>query len=308
MAISIVLASGSPRSPVDVLAEVYAATAPQAGVVESIAVIRSNPGTPHRSTEHLREWLQASAGRRRAIITRSDPHGRTSVDVAYSPGTWEAWGAGAADEFLPFTLAAHNTIERVRFTGQPARTAPSGLLGEQWAKTFHSGYLRHQFLVAGKVRRHGELLWKLVETPARVRARAREDQTSYYALVDPHSFLPVYTRLSDVARPGHPAITEVELLSLRRLPASAAGAGLFDLEQAHPGARVVVQTVPRRATVEEDAGSGGQLSGLTALAPTPAVVAFAGRAPIALKKASRARRRRDCGEKRFAARSSLWPE
>ena len=243
-AITIVLASGSPRSPVDVLAEVYAATAPQAGVVETVAVIRSNPGTPHRSTEHLREWLQASAGRRRAIISRSDPHGATSVDVAYSPGTWEAWSAGAADSLLPFKLAAHDTIQRVRFAGQPARSAPTGLLGEQWAKTFHSGYLRHEFLVAGKVRRHGELLWKLVETPARVRARAREDQTSYYALVDPHSFLPVYTRLSDVARPGHPAITEVELLSLRRLPASAAGASLFDLEQAHPGARVVVQTVP----------------------------------------------------------------
>lgn len=245
--ISVVLASGSSRSPVDVLAEVYAATAPRGGIVESVAVIRNNPGQGHRSTERLREWLQAQAGRRRAVISVSDSRGHASVDVVYLPSTEEAWGAGAADPLLPFSRATHNTIQRVRLTGALAGrdtlASRGGLVGEQWAKTFHTLYLKHQFSVVGKVRHRGQLLWKLAETPARARVRAREDQTSYYALVDPKTFLPVYTRLTDLARPGHPTLTEIELLSLRTLPVTAANEKLFDLALAHPGARVVTQTL-----------------------------------------------------------------
>jgi hypothetical protein len=76
---------------------------------------------------------------------------------------------------------------------------------------FHTLYLKHQLRVVGKVRSNGRLLWKLEETPARARLRAREDQTRYYMLVDPKSFLPVYTRLIDLARPCDPTLSEVEL-------------------------------------------------------------------------------------------------
>ncbi len=248
-AISLVLALGSSRSPVDVLAAVYAATAPRGGIVESVTIVRDNPGSSHQSTERLREWMQAPAGRLRAVMSMSRSRGDASVDVVYSPRTWEIWRAGATDGSLPFGRVAHDTIQRVQWTGsgplpQERLGVGGGLVGEQWAQTFHTLYLKRQFRVAGKVSHRGRSLWKLEETPTHARARAREDQTRYYVLVDPKSFLPVYTRLIDLARPGDPTLSEVELIGLRTLPASPANEKLFDLALQHPGTRVVTKTMP----------------------------------------------------------------
>ena len=252
--ISVVLASSSSRSPVDVLAAVYAATAPRGGIVESTTIIRSNLGPGHRSTERLHEWVQASAGRQRAVMSMSNSHGHANIDVVYLPRTWEIWRAGTTDSSLPFSRVARNTILRVQWTGSGGRAQEhlgvrSGLVGEQWTQTFHTLYLKHQFRVAGKVRHRGQMLWKLEATPARARVRAREDQTSYYVLVDPRSFLPVYTRLIDLARPSDPTLSEVELVSLHTLPVTATNERLFDLTLQHPGTRVVTETmsaVPNR--------------------------------------------------------------
>jgi hypothetical protein len=60
-------------------------------------------------------------------------------------------------------------------------------------------------------------------------------------LVDPHTFLPVYTRLVNLALPGHPAVSESELLSCRTLASSTANEKLFDLPLQHPRAQVVSQ-------------------------------------------------------------------
>ena len=256
-AVSLLLASGSSNSPVDVLAAVYAATAPRGGIVESVTIIHNDFGPGHRSTEHLQEWLQASASRRRAVISVSGSGAGASADVVYTPLTWEAWSAGAPNRLLPFGGGGHDTIQRVHFTGPLGRGhervgVGGGLVGEQWSKTFHTLYLKHQFRVAGHVRRHGRSLWKLEQSPAIARQRAREDQTRYYVLVDPHTFLPVYDRLIDLARPGDPTISEDELLSLRTLPSTPTNEKLFDLTLQHPSARVVTQTAasvpPRRST------------------------------------------------------------
>lgn len=232
--VSILLAAGSSNSPVDVLAAVYAATGPRGGIVESVTVIRNNPGSKHQSTERWREWLQSSAPRRRTAFTMSG--GGASRDIVYSPRTWESWTG----------IAAHGTIERIDWTGSLSAehersNYSGGFVGGQLAQQFHTLYLKRQFRVAGKVSRNGRLLWKLEETPTHARQRAREDQTSYYALVDPHSFQPVYTRLIDLARPGRPTISEVELISLRTLPAIPSNEKLFDLTLQHPHASVVTR-------------------------------------------------------------------
>lgn len=240
--VSILLAAGSSNSPVDVLAAVYAATAPRDGIVESVTVIRNNPGSKHQSTERWREWLQSSAARRRAAFTVSGAG--ASRDIVYSPRTWESWTDAAA---------AHDTIERIDWTGPPSAEHErsnygGGFVGEQLAQQFHTLYLKRQFRVAGKVARNGRLLWKLEETPTHARQRAREDQTSYYALVDPHSFQPVYTRLIDLARPGRPTISEVELISLRTLPSTPSNEKLFDLGIQHPHANVVTRPLTAAST------------------------------------------------------------
>jgi hypothetical protein len=256
-AVSVLLASGSSNSPVDVLAAVYAATAPRGGIVESVTVIRNDFGPGHQSTERLREWLQAPASRRRGLATFTKPGSAATqlVDVVYSPQLWQFWSVGPLLNPVPFRSNEPDTIRRIRWS--PAAPADNGrmgfsggLAGEQWTQLFHTLYLKHQLRVAGQVRHRGRLLWKLEETPARARRRAREDQTRYYVLVDPHTFLPVYTRLIDLARPGQPTISEDELLSLRTLPATAGNEKLFDLTLQHPSARVVTQTLapvpPRR--------------------------------------------------------------
>jgi hypothetical protein len=85
------------------------------------------------------------------------------------------------------------------------------------------------------------LLWKLEASPARAKARAREDHTQFYVLVDPHTFLPVYTRLINLALPGHPTVYESELLSYRTLASTPANEKVFDLALQHPKAQVVSQ-------------------------------------------------------------------
>jgi len=67
--------------------------------------------------------------------------------------------------------------------------------------------------------------------------------------VDPHTFLPVYTRLINLALPGHPTIYETELLGYRTLPAGDASQRVFDLAAQHPASQVLVQAgkSPRQA-------------------------------------------------------------
>lgn len=253
-AASVLLAVGSSNTGVNVLAAVYAATSAEpVGIVESLTITHSYPGPGRERTERLREWSEASTRSRRGltVFTNGSPAGADTTDVLYTPGVWELWNEGPGAARLPWgRRATKNAIVRVRWTGSRRPDSQmmgfggeGGLVGDQFAELFRNLYLKHQLRVVGRVRHAGRLLWKLEATPALAARRAREDGTQYYVLVDPETFLPVYTRLIDLARPGHPTMSESELVSYRTLASTPANEKLFDLSVQHPRARVLTRTV-----------------------------------------------------------------
>jgi hypothetical protein len=243
----VLLLAGSSGSGSNVLAAVYAATAPKPGIVEAITLTRTFGGPAHASVARLREWSEASSARRRGLTTFTGSRFRSGVaqiDVVYKPREWEFWGDDHGVRLLPQAIDGKpNIVHRVRWSGadQPNDEhlgfLGGGLVGAEWAQLFRTLDSKGQMRVVGHERRAGRLLWKLEASPARAAARAREDHTQFIVLVDPHTFLPVYTRLINLALPGHPTEYESEQLSYRTLPSTAANEKLFDLALQHPRRR-----------------------------------------------------------------------
>jgi hypothetical protein len=251
----VALLAGSPGSGTNVLAAVYAATAPKPGIVEAVTLTRTFGGPGHGSVARLREWSEASSASRRGMTTFTGSRfrsGTAQVDVVYKPREWEVWGNAHGVRLISqATDREPNVVHRIRWSGpsQPGDEhlgfLGGGLVGVEWAQLFHTLDSMGQMRVVGRERHAGRLLWKLEASPAQAAARAREDHTQFVVLVDPHTFLPVYTRLINLAPPGHPTVYESEQLSYRTLPATAANEKLFDLALQHPQARVVNQTFTR---------------------------------------------------------------
>jgi hypothetical protein len=249
---AVLLLAGSSGSGSNVLAAVYAATAPKPGIVEAVTLTRTFGGPGHDSVARLRDWSEASSERRRGLTTFTGSRFRSGVaqiDVVYEPREWEMWGDDRGFRLLPqLTDREPNIVHRIRWSGafqpndQHLGFLGGGILvGAEWAQLFRTLDSKDQMRVVGQERHSGRLLWKLEASPARAEARAREDHTQFIVLVDPHTFLPVYTRLINLALPGHPTVSESEQLSYRTLPSTAANEKLFDLALQHPQAQVVNQ-------------------------------------------------------------------
>jgi hypothetical protein len=250
--VAVLLLAGSSGSGSNVLAAVYAAAAPKPGVVEAVTLTRTFGGPGHGSVARLREWSEASTARRRGLTTFTGSRfrsGTAQIDVVYKPREWEGWGNDRGFRLLPqSTDREPNVVHRIRWAGafhpndEHLGFLGGGILvGAEWAQLFRTLYSKGQMRVVGRERHSGRLLWKLEASPARAEARAREDHTQFVVLVDPHTFLPVYTRLVNLALPGHPTVSESELLSYRTLASSSANEKLFDLALQHPQAQVVSQ-------------------------------------------------------------------
>jgi hypothetical protein len=254
-AAAVLLLAGSSGSDSNVLAAVYAATAPKPGIVETVTLTRSFGGPAHSGVARLREWSEASSARRRGLTTFTGSRFRAGVaqiDVVYEPLEWEVWGNARGVGLIPqLTERKANIVHRIRWAGpvQPDDEhlgfLGGSLVGGEWAQLFRVLYSKGQMRVVGHERHSGRLLWRLEASPARAAARAREDHTQFIVLVDPHTFLPVYTRLVNLALAGHPTVYESEQLSYRTLASTAANEKLFDLALQHPRAQVVNQTVVR---------------------------------------------------------------
>jgi hypothetical protein len=249
---AVLLVAGSPGSGSNVLAAVYAAAAPKPGIVEALTLTRTFGGPGHDSVARLREWSEASTARRRGLTTFTGSRfraGAAQIDVVYKPREWEVWGNDRGFRLLPqSTDREPNIVHRIRWSGsfhpddEHVGFLGGGILvGAEWAQLYRTLYGKGQMRVVGRERHAGRLLWKLEASPARARARAREDHTQFIVLVDPHTFLPVYTRLINLALPGHPTVSESEQLGYRTLASTAANEKLFDLALQHPRARVVSQ-------------------------------------------------------------------
>jgi hypothetical protein len=249
---AVLIFAGSSGTGSNVLAAVYAATAPRPGIVEAVTLTRTFGGPGHGSVARLREWSEASTARRRGLTTFTGSRFRSGVaqiDVVYKPRESEFWGNDRGFGLLPqSTVGKPNVVDRISWSGafhpndeHVGFLGGGGLVGAEWAPTFRTLYSKGQMRVVGHERRNGRLLWKLEASPARAEARAREDHTRYFVLVDPHTFLPVYTRLINLALPGHPTVYESEQLSYRTLPSTAANGKLFDLALQHPHAQVVTR-------------------------------------------------------------------
>lgn len=256
--VTVLLLAGSSDPGLNVLAAVYAATAPKQGIVEAVTITHTYGGPGHDSVDRLREWSDASTGLRRGLTSIEGSPSRPGggqIDVVYTPSMWEAWSNARGSGSLPWNRAhTPNVVHRFSWSGsfhpndQHMGFLGGGLVGAEWAELFRALYSKGQMRVVGHERHAGRLLWKLEASPARAKERAREDHTQFYVLVDPHTFLPVYTRLINLALAGHPTIYESELLSYRTLPSTPANEKLFDLTLQHPEARVVSQTVAKPPT------------------------------------------------------------
>jgi hypothetical protein len=244
--------AGSPDRGVNVLAAVYAATAPKGGTVESVTVTRTFRGPGRGTADTLREWSDAGSGRRRGLtVSRALSGHAIQVDRVYAPGVWEEWGDHASRAALaPFGGSAPeaNVIYRLLWSaGREPSSAHmgflgSGIVGAQFTQFYRALYQRGGWRVAGREQRGGRSLWRLEASPKLARARAREDHTRFYVLVDPHSFLPVYERLIDLTPGGERTVSESELASYKVL--GTVNEALFDLAAQHPGARVQTQPGP----------------------------------------------------------------
>jgi hypothetical protein len=255
----VLLSAGSPAPGLNVLAAVYAATMPKPGIVETVTLTRSYGGHGRERTERLREWNDSRLRLKRGLTTvtgsnipGSDPQ---VLDVVYTPRVWEAWSNARGSSLLPWNSHYQpNTVHRVTWSrsfhpdAQRMGFAGGGVVGEAWAQRFRTLYRAGQMRVVGHEHRGGRSLWTIEEGAAGARAREHEDGTRYYVLVDPHTFLPVYTRLINLALPGHPTIYETELLSYQTLPAGDTNQRVFDLAAQHPASRVLAQSgkSPRR--------------------------------------------------------------
>lgn len=249
---TVLLLAGSSDRSLNVLAAVYAATTPKPGIVEAVTLTHTYGGPGHDSVDRLREWSDVSAGLRRGLTSfegSSPSHrGAGQIDVVYAPRTWEAWSNARGSGSLPWNgVHAPDVVHRIHWSGsfhpddRHMGFIGGGLVGAEWAATYRTLYRKGQMRVVGHERHSGRLLWKLEANPAQAEARAREDHTQFYVLVDPHTFLPVYTRLINLALPGHPTVYESELLSYRTLPSTTVNERVFDLVLQHPGARVLSQ-------------------------------------------------------------------
>jgi hypothetical protein len=249
---AVLLLAGSSGSGSNVLAAVYAAAAPKAGIVEAVTLTRTFGGPGHDSVARLREWTDASTASRRGLTIFTGSRfrsGAAQIDVVYKPRELEAWGNDRGFRLLPqSTNREPNIVHRIRWSGafhpndEHLGFLGGGILvGAEWARLFRTLYTKGQMRVVGRERHSGRLLWKLEASPARAEARAREDHTQFVVLVDPHTFLPVYTRLVNLALPGHPTVSESELISYRTLASNNVDEKLFDLALQHPQAQVVSQ-------------------------------------------------------------------
>ena len=249
------LAGSSDRS-VNVLAEVYAATAPRGGIVESVTVMRMFGGPGHSTRDELREWAEQASERRRGLTgvrSLDGPAPPAQADKVYSPTVWEAWaspGGLAGIRPLGGRSPRPNVVYRyVWAAGHTPESKSMGFLGSsivgsQFTAFYRQLYASGGWRVAGHERRGGKLLWRLEETPAQAQRRAREDHTRFYVLVDPTSFLPVYERLIQLTPAGPRTARESELVSYRTLPSTPQNDGVFDLPVQHRGARVITQPGP----------------------------------------------------------------
>jgi hypothetical protein len=253
--VAVLLSAGSPSPGLNVLAAVYAATMPKPGVVETVTITHTYGGSGHDRVERLREWSDSGLQLKRGLTTVTGSHLSASnpqiLDVVYTPRAWEEWSNTRGASLLPWRSPHQpNVVHRITWhrsfhpDDQQMGFVGEGVVGDAWAQRFRSLYLAGRMRVTGHERRGGRSLWRIEEGPAETRGRAREDGTRYYVLVDPHSFLPVYTRLINLTLPGHPTIYETELLGYRTLPYSDASQRVFDLAAQHPASRVLVEAGP----------------------------------------------------------------
>lgn len=223
--------------------------------------------------------------RERGLTTITGSHipsgGPEILDTVHTSDVYEGWANARAAGLLPrMTGGQSNTVHRITWYGsyhpelQRLAFVGAGVVGDAWAQRFRALYRAGQWRVVGHLRRGGRSLWMIEQDAAGAKARAREEGTRYYALVDPHTFLPVYTRLINVARPGNPTIYETELLSYRSLSATTFDQSLFDLAKQHPGSPVLTQAglspVQARRTAESSKRRRAQAAGTQPAGNAPA--------------------------------------
>lgn len=257
----VLLGAGSSSPGLNVLAAVYAATLPKPGIVEAVTLTRTYGGPGHERSELLREWSDSASRRKRGLTTITGSHISSSdpeiLDAVHASDVYEEWTNVRGAGLLPRTTGGQpNVVHRITWYGSfhpnllQLAFVGEGVVGDAWAQRFRALYRAGQWRVVGHERRGGRSLWMIEQDAVVAKARAHEEGTRYYVLVDPHTFLPVYTRLINLDRPGHPTIYETELLSYRALTAAAAGQSLFNLAAQHPRSRVITQAgeAPRSAS------------------------------------------------------------
>ena len=237
--LGVVLSSGSSGPGVNVAAAAYAATSPKPGIVEATFITHIERGIQAGSILRQREWDYASMGLRRERVRFTEAYdGKRETHVSESasaPGRRETWDRGRLEVStvprvaVPPDLKLRMLFDEVTLDGVEAV--------ELYRALYREGLVR----LVGRERRGGLWLWKLESSPTSYDANGRKFaiHTRLVVLVHPKTFLPIVERQIDVALPGHPTVSESDLLSYRQLPAGAGHGKLFELTAQHPNARVL---------------------------------------------------------------------
>ena len=237
VAVAGALLSGGGRSGLNVAAAAYAATAPRAGVTEAVWFSRVLRGSGRGNTLRMSEWVEASAQRREQRDVISGPSEEVQrSDWVFAPRRQEYWGVDGA-------LRGVHPRPRIRLLlGREDETlkvhaAFGGLVlyGSEGMRLYRDLYEQGELRLTGHAVYRGRRVWRL---------ESRPERTTDIVLVDPHSFLPVVTRLRDNALPGHPTISETRLVSYRSLTPAEVPPGTFHLHAQHPHASVFVAHPP----------------------------------------------------------------
>jgi hypothetical protein len=232
--VGVVVISGSGGPGVNVAAAAYAATSPKSGIVEASFITHIERGVQAGSVMRQREWDDAPRGlrRERVIFTEVfDGKRQTHLsESASAPGRRETWYRGHLQvSTVPRVGALHDLKLRLVF-GEVT------LDGVEGVQLYRALYRRGLMRLVGRERRAGQSLWKLESAATSYDADGRRFalHTRLVVLVDPKTFLPILERQIDAALPGHPTMSESDLLSYRRLASSQSSANLLSIAAQHP--------------------------------------------------------------------------
>ncbi len=232
--VGLAVTGGGKSGPgVNIAVAAYAALSPGPGIVEAVFVQRfASEKVPPLT---IREWLQASTGRRRVRNALPGSGHFDEVETAIAPGSVENWES--ADR-------SGNVIHRDMLKGSaPVQTPAEGI--EQFRRLYRENSLR----VVGRERHAGRLLWKLegINGWAKYSANtSRVPTTATVVLVDPKTYLPVLQRQVNLTVPGHRVEGEKLLVGFRRLPVDPQTEALLNLQSQHPDAPVLTRTLTDR--------------------------------------------------------------